>query len=44
VRPVSVGSHLIEVRDRRSGVVVASRQVVVKKSSTNLQVDLSAGQ
>ena len=42
VRPVTVGTHLIEVRDRRSGVVVASRQVVVKKSSTNLQVDLSS--
>ncbi len=43
VRPVPVGTHTIEVRDRRTGAVVASRQVVVKQDSNNLEVDLSAG-
>ncbi|MEQ1832592.1 MAG: serine/threonine-protein kinase [Candidatus Eisenbacteria bacterium] len=43
VRPVPVGTHTIDVRDRRTGTVVASRQVVVKQDSNNLEVDLSVG-
>ncbi len=43
VRPVAVGAHIIELRDRRTGEVVASRRVVVPQGASNLQVDLSAG-
>jgi hypothetical protein len=43
VRPVKVGPHTVEVRDRRTGQVVASRQVVIKQGANNLMVDLSSG-
>lgn len=41
IRPVAVGSHLIELRDRGTSTVVASRRVVVQQDSRNLEVDLS---
>ncbi|HEY6001214.1 MAG TPA: hypothetical protein VI078_18160, partial [bacterium] len=43
VRPVKAGPHLVEVRDRKTGAVVASKQIVVKEGSTNVVVDFTAG-
>lgn len=43
VRPLKVGPCLVEVRDRKTGEVVASKQVVVKEGSNNLVVDFTAG-
>jgi hypothetical protein len=43
VRPIKVGPHLVEVRDRRTGAVVASKQLVVKEGSNNIVVDFAAG-
>jgi hypothetical protein len=43
VRPLKVGPCLVEVRDRKTGEVVASKQIVVKEGSSNLMVDFSTG-
>jgi hypothetical protein len=43
VRPLKVGPCLVEVRDRKTGQVVASKQIVVKEGSNNLVVDFTAG-
>jgi hypothetical protein len=43
VRPLKVGPCLVEVRDRKTGEVVASKQIVVKEGSNNLVVDFTAG-
>ena len=43
VRPLKVGPCLVEVRDRRTGEVVASKKIVVKEGSNNLVVDFTAG-
>ena len=43
VRPLPVGPHIVEVRDRKSGEVVATRQVIVKQGQSNVEVDLSTG-
>ena len=43
VRPLKVGPCLVEVRDRKTGAVVASKQIVVKEGSNNLVVDFTAG-
>ena len=43
VRPLKVGPHLVEVRVRGTGEVVASKQIVVREGPNNVVVDFSAG-
>lgn len=43
VRPLRVGPHLVEVRSRETGEVVASRRLVVPQGSENVMLDFSAG-
>ena len=43
VRPVKVGPHLVEVRDRNTGVVLGSRKIAVKDGPGNILVDFTPG-
>ena len=43
VRPLKVGPHVVEVRVRGTGEVVATKQIVVKEGPNNVVVDFSAG-
>lgn len=43
VRPLGVGPHIVEVRDRGTGEVLGSRRVVVKEGPANVDVGFTAG-